>query len=153
MTASAREQAVQEIERAVDGLNDAFMQRDLERVLKFFAHDKDVFVFGTDPDETLVGFDAIADAERRMLSALEQCKLTVRDRRAWVAPSGTTGWFEMVLDIDAVADGRSVQVRDLRQTGVLEKRAGGWVATMLHASVPAPGQVLPYPSSFERARH
>jgi ketosteroid isomerase-like protein len=59
----------------------------------------------------------------------------IRDLRIHVSRSGDVAWYSAMLDDLGEWDGKPVGARDIRWTGVLEKRDGRWVIVQMHGSV------------------
>jgi hypothetical protein len=52
-----------------------------------------------------------------------------------IARSGQVAWYSATLDDVGEWDGKPVGARDIRWTGVLEKREGKWVMVQQHGSL------------------
>jgi ketosteroid isomerase-like protein len=59
-------------------------------------------------------------------------------RRRWCGErsrSGDVAWYSAMLDDQGEWDGKPTGAKDIRWTGVLEKRHGRWVVVQMHGSV------------------
>jgi len=116
---------------------DAFVKRDLNGFLSFFATDPDVVVIGTGRDEKCIGIDEIKAIIGRSFSQFEDGRFEF----GWhsVSAKGTLAW--LVTDVTLyVKIGKREIVEPLRLTCILEKRGDKWFIVQSHDSLPAVGQ-------------
>ena len=59
----------------------------------------------------------------------------VHDLRVHLSRSGDVAWYSATLDDLSEWDGKPGGARDIRWTGVLEKRDRRWVVVQMHGSV------------------
>ena len=59
----------------------------------------------------------------------------IRDLRVDLSQSGNVAWYSAMLDDLSEWNGKPTGARDIRWTGVLEKRHGKWVVVPMHGSV------------------
>ncbi len=100
------------------------------------AHDDDLFVVWTNSKSAVTGwgnyvklFDIWMDS-RFKVTATE-----VRDLQVHLSRSGDVAWYSATLDDLGEWDGKPAGARDIRWTGVLEKRGGRWLIVQMHGSV------------------
>lgn len=74
----------------------------------------------------------------------------VRDLRIHISRSGDVAWYSAMLDDRAEWDGKPTGDRDIRWTGVLEKRRGKWVVVQMHGSV-AKDEMINAATAYGRA--
>jgi len=60
----------------------------------------------------------------------------IRDLRIVFSEMGDVTWFSAVVDDEGEFDGEPWGAKDIRWTGVLEKRNGKWVIVQQHMSEP-----------------
>lgn len=130
-----------EAERAkVKSVVDQFAQfwetKDMELLSRIMAHDTDMVNYGSDAPEYFVGWEVLRGSVEKMLSSLQNIKITVRNQVIGVHHSGEVAWFSEVWDWDLVVEGKPVRSEGQRLTGVLENRSGNWVFVQFHNSVP-----------------
>ena len=58
----------------------------------------------------------------------------IRDLRIVLSNSGDVAWFSAVVDDEGEFDGKPWGAKDIRWTGVLERRGGKWVIVQQHMS-------------------
>lgn len=116
----------------------AYLAKDLERTLSFYAESKTTTVIGTGADEYIVGSEAIGECYRRDFeqSAGKQLSLEIisQDQHkdvAWVA-------CKLKASVD-LPDG-GVFVLDGRMTATLVNSDGAWKMVQSHLSAPMAGQ-------------
>lgn len=123
----------------------AIEKRDLETRIRMTATDEDVVQVGTDEGEFAVGWKAIEPLMRAQNSAFPQVKFTMRNSKIVISRDGTVAWYAGLVDADVLAAGTHVTLKDMRETGVLEKRNGSWYTMQRHLSIGIAGQAAPYP--------
>jgi len=103
-----------------------------------FAQDDDFFTFYPDSKGTVAGWaqfqkylDKWMDPRNKAIS------YDIRDLRLVMAKSGNVAWFSAFVDDAGEWDGKPWGSKDVRWTGVLEKRMGRWVIVQQHMSVAA----------------
>jgi len=102
------------------------------------AHDDDLAIFWTNSDTTVFGWNQYVKLFDIWMDPRFKATLTeIRDLRLNVSRSGDVAWFTATLDDLSEWDGKPMGDRDIRWTGVLEKRAGKWVFVQMHGSVAA----------------
>ncbi len=102
------------------------------------AHDDDLAIFWTDSDTTVFGWERYVKLFDIWMDPRWKATLTeVRDLRPHLSRSGDVAWFTATLDDLSEWDGAPMGARDIRWTGVLEKRDGRWVFVQMHGSVAA----------------
>ena len=134
----------QKVKEVVDGLTRTLETEDMMMFDKIMAHDTDMVNFGTDVSERWVGYEALKNAVQKQFDSFENTKLTVREQVIRVHKSGEAAWFSEIADWNVIAMGDTIEIKDSRFTGVLEKRNGNWVIVQFHASVPVSGQAAHY---------
>ncbi|MGH7255919.1 MAG: nuclear transport factor 2 family protein [Nitrospirales bacterium] len=109
-------------------------RKDLSTMSRLMAHDSDQVNYSIG-GRKFVGWDAFADEMRLEFEAVSRLEIPIRDLQVWVR--GNVAWFAMELDyIRYFGDGAAQQntLLPLRETGVLERRAGDWVVVAWHES-------------------
>jgi len=100
------------------------------------AHDEDLFVLWTDSRSLTRGWTEFTKQFDTWMDARFKATVTeVRDLRVHLSRSGEVAWYSATLDDLGEWDGKPVGDRDIRWTGVLEKRGGRWVVVQMHGSV------------------
>jgi ketosteroid isomerase-like protein len=99
------------------------------------AHDKDLFVLWTDSNSTVSGWDQYVKLFDTWMDPRFKATVTeIREMQIHFSRSGTVAWYSATLDDLGEWDGKPTGARDIRWTGVLEKRAGKWVIVQMHGS-------------------
>jgi ketosteroid isomerase-like protein len=100
------------------------------------AHDEDLFVLWTDSRSLTRGWTAFSKQFDTWMDPRFKATVTeIRDLRVHLSRSGDVAWYSATLDDLGEWDGKPVGDRDIRWTGVLEKRGGRWVVVQMHGSV------------------
>ena len=102
------------------------------------AHADDLVIFWTNSDTTVFGWNQYVKLFDIWMDPRFKATLTeIRDLRINVSRSGDVAWFSATLDDLSEWDGKPKGARDIRWTGVLEKREGKWVFVQMHGSLAA----------------
>ncbi len=100
------------------------------------AHDEDLFVLWTDSKSAVTGWNQFEKLFDIWMDPRFKATVTeVRDLSIHLSRSGDVAWYSATLDDLGEWDGKPVGARDIRWTGVLEKRRGRWVVVQMHGSV------------------
>jgi hypothetical protein len=110
------------------------------------AHDDDLFIYWTNSDSVVAGWKQYVRLFDRWMDPRFKATFTeVRDLRVNLSRSEDVAWFSAMLDDLTEWDGKPEGARNIRWTGVLEKRRGNWVIVQEHGSVPAARPPRPDP--------
>jgi ketosteroid isomerase-like protein len=119
-----------------DGIRWA-MNKDLDRLISIFAHDENLFIFDPDSYTPVVGYEMFKQSfEFWMDPRFKATSFEVRDLRINRSRSGDVVWFSCFLDDLAEWNGKPIGWKNVRWTGVIEKRDGKWVHVQQHFSFP-----------------
>ena len=100
------------------------------------AHDEDLFLVWTSSDMVIAGWNRYVKLFDAWMDPRFKATLTeIRDLRVNLSRSGDVAWYSATLDDLGEWDGKPTGARDIRWTGVLEKRGGKWVIVQMHGSV------------------
>lgn len=99
------------------------------------AQDEDLYVLWTGSDTATLGWKQYVKLFDQWMDPRFKATLTeVRDLRIKLSRSGDVAWFSATIDDLCEWDGKPCGARDIRWTGVLEKRDGKWVIVQEHGS-------------------
>jgi ketosteroid isomerase-like protein len=104
------------------------------------AHDEDLFVVWTRSGSVSGWKEYVKLFDTWMDPRFKATVTEVRDLRVHLSRSGDVAWYSATLDDLGEWDGKPTGARDIRWTGVLEKRDGRWVVVQMHGSVAADEQ-------------
>ena len=119
-------------------LHDAFgwaLTKDRALFESIFANDDDFFTFFPDSRSTVRGwsqFEKVLDGwmdPRNVAKGYE-----IKDLRIVVSRKLDTAWFSAFVDDSGEFDGKPWGAKNIRWTGVLEKRSGSWRICQQHMS-------------------
>jgi ketosteroid isomerase-like protein len=111
------------------------LTKDRELFESVFAKDEDFFTYYPNSKDTVVGwsqFEKLLD--QWMDPRSKVIGFDIRDLRLVVSGSGEVAWFSAVVDDDGEWDGKPWGAKDIRWTGVVEKRKGQWIIVQQHMS-------------------
>jgi ketosteroid isomerase-like protein len=135
MTTSNDKEIKDEIKKI---LHDAFgwaLTKDRALFESIFAGDDDYFSYFPDSKSTAVGwkqFEKFLDGwmdPRNIATGYE-----IRDLRITISQNEDVAWFSAIVDDEGEFDGKPWGTKDIRWTGVLEKREGSWKIYQQHLS-------------------
>jgi ketosteroid isomerase-like protein len=121
----------------LDEFNEAYKQRDLQRLLALFAPDPDLVFIGTGADEKRVGLAELRTQVERDWSQSE----SLYWEWGWssISAAGSVAWVALDAVGHARVAGQEIHL-PLRITAVLEQRGAQWFMVQAHASLPASEQ-------------
>ena len=100
-----------------------------------FAQDDDFFTYYPDSKSTVVGWKQFEKFLERWMDPRNRAKgFDIRDLRIVISKEGEVAWFSAIVDDEGEFDGKPWGARDIRWTGVLEKRGGSWKICQQHMS-------------------
>lgn len=73
---------------------------------------------------------------RNGYSFCKNTNITKQNRSNRLCRSGDVAWYSAILEDLGEWDGKPIVSKDIRWTGVLEKRERKWVIVQMHASLP-----------------
>ena len=116
---------------------EAFVNRDLDGFLSFFASDPDVVLIGTGRDEKCIGLAEIRAILERAFTQFEEASV----KFGWhsVSAAGLVAWVAADVILHVKTSGQEIS-EHLRLTVVLEHRGDKWLIVQWHDSLPAAGQ-------------
>lgn len=115
-------------------------KQDIEMVHEIWAEEPDIYVFGTNSDEQLIGWSAIKATLERQFDTFEDTYISVHNQVIKINSTGNTAWFSETLNYNYIYQGKALQFEDLRFTGVLSKIDDEWYIVQSHVSIPATPQ-------------
>ncbi|MFX1474400.1 MAG: nuclear transport factor 2 family protein [Promethearchaeota archaeon] len=119
-------------------LHNAFgwaLTKDRALFVRSFANDDDFFSFFPDSKSIIVGWSQFERLLERWMDPRSVVKgFNIRDLRIVIAKQGNTAWFSAIVDDEGEYDGTPWDAKDIRWTGVLEKRGGIWRICQQHMS-------------------
>ncbi len=119
-------------------LHDAFgwaLTKDRALFESIFAGDDDFFSYFPDSKSTAIGWKQF---EKFLNGWMDPRNIAIgyeiRDLRIVLSQSGDVAWFSAIVDDEGEFDGKPWGAKDIRWTGVLEKREGSWRICQQHLS-------------------
>ena len=137
---SRNQDATNDQRQIVKALHDSFrwaFTRDRALFESVFAKDDDFFTYYPESESTVLGwkeFEKLLDSwmdPRNKATGYE-----IRNLRIVISRTGDVAWFSAIVDDEGEFDGKPWGTKDIRWTGVLEKRDGAWKICQQHMSQP-----------------
>jgi ketosteroid isomerase-like protein len=100
-----------------------------------FARDDDFFTYYPDSKSTVIGWSQFEKFLNGWMDPRNKAKgFDIRNLRIVISKTGEVAWFSAVVDDEGEYDGKPWGAKDIRWTGVLEKRGGSWRICQQHMS-------------------
>lgn len=100
-----------------------------------FAGDDDFFTYFPDSKSTVLGWQQFEKfLEDWMDPRSKATGYDIRNLRVVISKTGDVAWFSAIVDDEGEFDGKPWGTKDIRWTGVLEKRGGRWKICQQHMS-------------------
>ena len=100
-----------------------------------FAKDDDFFTYYPDSKSTVVGWNRFEKFLDKWTDPRNKAfGYDIRNLRLVISKSGEVAWFSAIVDDEGEFDGEPWGVKDVRWTGVLERRSGKWKIVQQHMS-------------------
>ena len=114
----------------------SFEQEDMDLMSEVMAHDDSMLSFGTSLADLHEGWTEWKQNHLAQFEAIDKAKLNSKNLHVYLSQTGDVAWFADVTDWSLVVQGEMFLMKDIRITGVLEKRKDHWKIVQIHASVP-----------------
>jgi ketosteroid isomerase-like protein len=122
----------------IKALHDSFrwaLTKDRALFESVFAKDDDFFTYYPDAKSTVLGWKEFEKfLENWMDPRSKATGYDIRNLRVVISKTGDVAWFSAIVDDEGEFDGRPWGTKDIRWTGVLEKRGGSWKICQQHMS-------------------
>jgi ketosteroid isomerase-like protein len=100
-----------------------------------FAKSDDFFTYYPDSKSTVVGWNQFEKSLDMWMDPRNKAiRFDIRNLRIVISKTGEVAWFSAVVDDEGEFDGKPWGLKDVRWTGVLEKRSGSWKICQQHMS-------------------
>lgn len=97
----------------------------------------DMFHFWVFSNSKVVGLESFKKyADQWRDPGFRGTRFELKDLRIVFSRSGDVAWYSCTLDDCGAFSGQESCLKDVFQTGVLEKRDGRWVHVLMHGSYP-----------------
>lgn len=111
------------------------IEKDFDALFALWADN--MFHFWLFSDSLIVGLEQFKKyAERWRDPDFRGTRFKIKDLRIVFSRSGDVAWYSCFLDDCGSYKGKESCLKDVFQTGVLEKRKGRWLHVMIHGSYP-----------------
>jgi len=111
------------------------IEKDFEAMYRLWADN--MFHFWLTSDSKIIGLDNFKKySEVWKDPGFRGTRYEFRDLRIVFSRSGDVAWYSCFLDDCGSFDGKESCLKDVFQTGVLEKRDGRWVHVLMHGAYP-----------------
>src|SRR5512136_884728 len=119
-------------------LHDSFgwaLTKDRALFEDIFTKDEDFFTYYPDSKSTVVGWSQFEKFLDRWMDPRNKAKgYDIRNLKISLSRTGEAAWFSAIVDDEGEFDGKPWGAKNIRWTGVLEKRDGHWKICQQHMS-------------------
>ena len=117
-------------QQIIKALHDSFrwaFTKDRALFESVFAKDDDFFTYYPDSKSTVLGWKEFEKClESWMDPRSKATGYNIRNLRVVISKTGDVAWFSAIVDDEGEFDGKPWGTKDIRWTGVVEKRGGSW---------------------------
>ena len=139
----ADEKTEADVVKTLNKLMAAYRDRDIEKVMGFYAPDSDVTALGTNLDQFVMGTDGIREAYQDDFDAFDRLEMEVTGCQ--VSAEGRVAWLSAQCAAAFEIEGEKIR-SNARLTAVLVRRQSAWRIIQFHLSFPADQQTTEVPS-------
>ena len=139
----ADEKTEADVVKALNALMAAYRDRDIEKVMGFYAPDSDVTALGTNLDQFVTGTERIREAYQDDFEAFDRLEVAVAHCR--VSAEGRVAWLCAQCAAAFEIEGEKIR-SNARLTAVLVRRQSAWRIIQFHLSFPADQETTEVPS-------
>lgn len=125
-----------DVKEAVNQLYQSFEDRDIDLMSEVMAHDESMLSFGTGISDLHKSWTEWRKNHIAQFEAFDKAKINSKTMNVYLSQNSNVAWFADVSDWTLIIDNENIQMKDIRITGVLEKRNKAWKIVQIHASVP-----------------
>ncbi len=123
------------VERAIHAAIGWAINKDRALLESVMSHDAAFFIFHPDSKTTVVGWEPMEKLFALWMDPrFKATGYAIRNLRINMSRSADVSWFSAILDDCGEWNGKASCWKDVRWTGVLEKRDGAWVIVQMHFS-------------------
>jgi len=124
------------VEKIVKELYQSYEQKDIDLMSEVMAHDESMLSFGTGISDIHKSWKEWKENHIAQFEAIDEAKINSKNLNVYLSRTGNVAWFADITDWTLVIQKETIQMNDVRITGVLEKRNNVWKIVQIHASVP-----------------
>jgi ketosteroid isomerase-like protein len=125
-----------DVEKIVKEFYRSFEQEDINLMSELMAHDESMLSFGTSISDLHRSWSEWKENHVAQFNAIDEAKINSKNLHVYLSRYGNVAWFADLSDWTLVIQNETIQMNDIRITGVLEKRDDVWKIVQIHASVP-----------------
>ena len=129
---------ITKVKNTIDRFYKNINKQHLQDSKKVFAEDTSLIFLGTHDGEFFKGTKAVHNMIENALAFKEKANVTVAIKEQYITihRSGMVAWFSQVTDWRIDIKGNIIFLKDLRVSGVLEKKKDEWLFVQYHSSLP-----------------
>ncbi|MFH4969388.1 nuclear transport factor 2 family protein [Gaetbulibacter sp. M240] len=124
------------VQKTIKKLYKSFEQKDINLMSEVMAHDESMLSFGTSISDVHMNWEEWKQNHINQFKAFDSAKINSKNLNVYLNQTGNVSWFADIGDWEIVMQSDTIQISDVRITGVLEKRDDLWKIVQIHASVP-----------------
>jgi hypothetical protein len=114
----------------------AFETRDTVSHDTLWLKSPELIVFGLYEKAEYFGWDEVRKHLVTAAKTMQSAQFTIKCKETRISSSKTVAWFAVIADQEYQTAKGVFENKNIRYTGVLEKRGGSWVVVQFHGSLP-----------------
>lgn len=135
--AEPRHPEYEAVRKAIEDSIGWAIEKDFDHMFSLWAQDENLFHLWLTSGSQVIGIEAFKKyADRWRTPDFRGTRFEFKDLRINFSRSGDVAWYSTYLDDCGSFRGKESCLKDVFQTGVLEKRDGRWVHVQMHGSYP-----------------
>lgn len=129
------------VQKAISGLLEkyaqAYLEKDLDGILKLFTNREDLVLIGTGYDEWIKGYDNLQSGLERDFKQADN--INIKFNNVTISSMDNVAWLSAHMSMEAMVDDQDIYLLG-RLSAVVLKIDKKWFFTQLHYSLPASEQ-------------
>ena len=131
-----------EVAAFIDTQFDFFSSGSIEEAKEIFA--MDAVLIGTDEDEYFSGWSEVEPSLIGQIAIIKDPVFTTRNLNIVIGDDGNMASYTQIVDFTFSSDDQTLEVTNVRSSGVVKKYDGKWKISQIHWSLGVQGQVIEY---------
>ena len=125
-----------EVTKTVNTFYQSFEEKDINLMSDVMAHDDSMLSFGTALFDIHKSWTEWKENHIAQFKAFDRATINSTNLNVYLSKNGNVAWFADITNWALVIENETIEINNVRITGVLEKRDNVWKIVQIHASVP-----------------
>ncbi|ETN96669.1 nuclear transport factor 2 family protein [Zhouia amylolytica] len=124
------------VAKTINSFYQSFEQKDINLMSEVMAHDDSMLSFGTAMFDIHKSWSEWKENHIAQFKAFDRATINPTNLNVYLSKNGNVAWFADITNWALVIENETIEIDNVRITGVLEKRDHEWKIVQIHASVP-----------------